>query len=97
LRTETWQQREEALMAAYRGVAELHNRLAVTTPIELGVEQMCGRPFKVVWGDFIGKLATDIQDPAVLRIYERWPVGGIEQIRDTLWKPVDRRQALDFL
>ena len=97
LRAETWQQREEALMAAYRGVAELHNRSAVTTPIELGVEQMCGRPFKVVWGDFIGTLTADLQDPAVLQLYERWPVGGPEQIRDTLWKAVDRRQALDFL
>ncbi|WUJ70715.1 DUF4037 domain-containing protein [Kribbella soli] len=97
LRAETWQEREEALMEAYRGVAELHNRRGVTTPIELGVEQMCGRPFKVVWGDFIGTLTADIQDPAVLRIYERWPVGGIEQIRNQLWKAVDRRQALDFL
>ncbi|WP_329000606.1 DUF4037 domain-containing protein [Kribbella sp. NBC_00709] len=97
LRADTWQQREEALMTAYRGVAELHNRLAITTPIELGVEQMCGRPFKVVWGDFIGALTADIQDPEVRRLLERWPVGGIEQVRNMLWKAPDRRQLVGLL
>ncbi|MER7250572.1 DUF4037 domain-containing protein [Kribbella sp. NPDC000426] len=97
LRADTWQGREEALMAAYRGVAELHNRLAVTEPVELGVERMCGRPFRVVWGDFIGALAARIQDPEVLRIFERWPVGGIEQVRDMFWKAPDRRQLIELL
>ncbi|MFI5694302.1 DUF4037 domain-containing protein [Kribbella sp. NPDC051586] len=97
LRADTWQQREEALMGAYRGVAELHNRLAITEPIELGVEQMCGRPFKVVWGDFIGTLSAGIQDPEVRRILDRWPVGGIEQIRNLLWKAPDRRHLVELL
>lgn len=95
LRAESWQQREHALTAAYRAVGELHNRLGITKPVELGVEQLCGRPFKVVWGDFIGALFADIQDPEVLRIFERWPVGGIEQVRDVLWRPADRRQLLE--
>ena len=97
MRADSWQQREVALMAAYTAVGELHNRLAITEPVELGVEQMCGRPFKVVWGDFIGKLTAQIQDPEVLRILERWPVGGIEQVRDAFWRPTDRRQLLGLL
>ncbi|WP_432876318.1 DUF4037 domain-containing protein [Kribbella sp. CA-245084] len=96
LRTTSWQEREEALGAAYRAVGELHNRLGITEPIELGVERMVGRPFKVVWGDFIGVLTADIQDPDVRRLLKRWPVGGIDEIRNQLWKAADRRQALDF-
>jgi hypothetical protein len=96
LRAETWQAREEALMAAYRLVGEVHNRLEITAPVELGIEQMCGRPFKVVWGDFPGALAAEIRDPEVRRIFERWPVGGIEQVRTVLWRPADLRKAIGF-
>lgn len=96
LRAETWQEREEALMAANQGVAELHNRLEITAPVELGVEQMCGRPFKVVWGDFPGALVAGIEDPAMRRIAERWPVGGIEQVRNVLWMVADRWKAIAF-
>ncbi|MFF0345632.1 DUF4037 domain-containing protein [Kribbella sp. NPDC004875] len=97
LRAETWQRREEALMAAYRAVGELHNRLGVTAPVEMSVEQMCGRPFKVLWGDFLGALDAGIKDPEVRRLAERWPVGGIEQIRNVLWKPSDRRHLVELL
>jgi hypothetical protein len=97
LRTSSWQEREEALGAAYRAVGELHNRLGITEPVELGVEQLVGRPFKVVWGDFIGALWAGIQDPAVRQVAERWPVGGIDEIRNLMWKPADRRQALGLL
>ncbi len=94
LRTSGWQEREEALMAAYTGVAELHNRLQITAPVTTGVEQMWGRPFKVVWGDFPGALVAEIKDPEVRRIAERWPVGGIDEIRNVLWAARDRRQLL---
>ena len=98
LRAETWQEREQALMAAYRLVGELHNRLEITAPVELGIEQMCGRPFKVVWGDFPGALAAEIQDPEVRRIAERWPVGGIDHVRNVvLWKVKDLRQLVGLL
>ncbi|WP_405067385.1 DUF4037 domain-containing protein [Kribbella sp. NBC_01510] len=98
LRAESWQEREQALMAAYRLVGEFHNRLEITAPVELGIEQMCGRPFKVVWGDFPGALAAEIQDPEVRRIAEHWPVGGIDHIRNViLWKAQDLRQLVGLL
>jgi uncharacterized protein DUF4037 len=97
LRAETWQEREAALMAAYRPICELHNRLEITPPVELGVEQMCGRPFKVVWGDFPGALAAGIEDPEVKRIAERWPVGRIERVRNVFWRPGDRRQLVELV
>lgn len=94
LRTESWQQREDALMAAYSGVAELHNRRKITAPVTTGIEQMWDRPFKVVWGDFPGTLLAEIKDPEVRRIAERWPVGGIDRIRDVLWAARDRRRVV---
>ncbi|GAA3101891.1 hypothetical protein JOF29_003331 [Kribbella aluminosa] len=97
LRAGSWEQREEALAAAYRAVGELHNRLAITAPVELGVEQLWDRPFKVVWGDFPGALSAAIEDPNVRRIADRWPVGGVEQLRDVLHRAGDRRQLLELL
>ncbi|MFD3400966.1 DUF4037 domain-containing protein [Kribbella sp. NPDC058693] len=97
LQTSSWQEREEALGAAYRAVGELHNRLGITEPVELGVEHLVGRPFKVVWGDFIGALWDGIRDPEVRQVAERWPVGGLDEIRNLLWKARDRRQAVDSL
>jgi hypothetical protein len=96
LRAETWQQREVALMAAYAAVAQVHNRLEITPPVELRVEQLCGRPFKVIWGDFPDALAARLEDPEVRRIAERWPVGGIEQVRNVLWAATDRRRLIDL-
>ncbi|TCC30085.1 DUF4037 domain-containing protein [Kribbella speibonae] len=97
LRAETWQERERALSAVYRAVGELHNRLAITAPVELGVERMWDRPFEVVWGDFPGALSAAIQDPEVRRIADRWPVGGIDRVRNLLWKAGDRRHLLGVL
>ncbi|MFC9691294.1 DUF4037 domain-containing protein [Kribbella sp. NPDC056951] len=96
LRADGWQDREKALMAAYEAVAGVHNRLGITAPVELGIEQMWGRPFKVVWGDFPGALSAAITDPTVRAIADRWPVGGIDRLRTVLWKPADRRTIATF-
>lgn len=82
LRAEAWPERENALMEAYEKVAAMHNALHITEPVSTEVEQMWDRPFKVVWGDFPGVLSAQIQDPVVKRIAERWPTGGIDQLRD---------------
>jgi Domain of unknown function (DUF4037) len=87
LRAETWPERENALMTAYEEVAAMHNALHITDPVSTEVQQMWNRPFKVVWGDFPGALGAQIQDPAVQRIAERWPIGGVDQFRDLLWDP----------
>lgn len=54
LRAENWPERQEALAAAYRSVAAQHNRLGVTSPVEIEMQQMWNRPFAVPWGDFLG-------------------------------------------
>jgi hypothetical protein len=82
------------LVAAYEAVAAMHNALHLTAPVATEVLQMWDRPFKVLWGDFPGALAAQIQDPAVRRIAEQWPIGGPDQFRDLLWDPRHRRLLL---
>jgi hypothetical protein len=81
-------------MAAYEQAAFMHNALRITAPVSTEVHQMWNRPFKVIWGDFPGALHSQIQDPSVQRIAERWPTGGIDQVRDLLWGPRARSLLL---
>ena len=94
LRAETWPERETALLAAYRVIAAMHNALRITPPVATEVHQMWNRPFKVVWGDFPGALRTELRDPEVKRIAERWPTGGIDQLRELLWRPGCRSELV---
>jgi hypothetical protein len=93
VRAETWQSREEALLAAYEKLAVMHNALELTDPVVTEVVQMWNRPFKVAWADFPGLLRAEIQDPAVQGIAEQWPTGPVDQVRDLLW-PTGSRHIL---
>lgn len=94
LRSATWSVRQEALGAAYRELAALHNSRAITAPVQLDVERMWDRPFPVPWGDFPGMLRAEIHDPAVLRIIDQYPLGGIDRAREVLWNPRGRHKLL---
>jgi hypothetical protein len=94
LRAQTWPERENALLAVYETLAAMHNALGITDPVFLELEQLWNRPFKVAWGDFPGLLRAQIQDPAVLSIAERWPIGPVDQLRDLLWPPRNRHILL---
>ena len=93
-RVASWPEREDALMAAYEKVAAMHNALGITAPVATTVHQMWNRPFKVVWGDFPGALHAQLRDPAVRRIADQWPTGGVDQFRDLLVGPGSRRLLL---
>jgi hypothetical protein len=94
VQAETWHAREDALLAAYEMLAAMHNALQLSDPVSTEVEQMWNRPFKVAWADFPGLLRAKIQDPAVLSIADRWPVGPVDQFRDLLWPARNRRLLL---
>ncbi|WP_328320862.1 DUF4037 domain-containing protein [Kribbella sp. NBC_00382] len=94
LHASTWQERESALNTAYEKLGAMHNALQLTEPITVGVEQMWDRPFKVAWADYPDLLAAQIQDPAVLSILKRWPVGPVDQFRELLWRPHNRTRLL---
>jgi hypothetical protein len=93
LQAETWREREDALMAGYGRLVEMHNALRLTAQVSAEVEQMWDRPFKVVWADIPGLLRAQIRDPTVVSIAERWPVGPVDQFRDLLW-PARNRSLL---
>lgn len=93
VRAETWQAREEALLAAYETVIAMHNALELTEPVVAQQVQMWDRPFRVAWADVPELLQGRIQDPAVLGIAERWPFGPVDQFRDLLW-PAGSRAAI---
>jgi hypothetical protein len=90
LQAGTWQERETALNAAYEKLGAMHNALQLTEPVTIGVEQMWDRPFKVAWADYPGLLADQIQEPAMLSILKRWPVGPVDQFRELMWRPHNR-------
>jgi hypothetical protein len=94
LRADNWSERQDALAVAYQYVATLHDTLGITPPVQIEVQQMWNRPFTVPWGDFPGLLRAQIGDPAVLRIADQYPTGGIDQIREILWNPRSRRRLL---
>ena len=94
LGADTWLQRQDALAAAYQQVAVMHDTLGITPPVQVEVQQMWNRPFTVPWGDFPGMLRAQIRDPAVLRIADQYPTGGVDQVREILWSPRFRRRML---
>lgn len=94
LRAETWPERERALMAAYERIIAMHNALEITSPVTTRAHRLWDRPFTVVWGDVPGALRERIGDPAVQRIADRWPTGGIDQLRELPWTTRSRRALL---
>ena len=89
-RAETWQTREAALMKAYERLALMHNELGLTAPVTTQVVQMWDRPFKVAWANIPDLLLPLIQDPAVVSIAQKWPVGTVDQFRELIWAPKNR-------
>ncbi len=89
-RAETWQDREAALLTAHERLAQMHNALGLTAPVTTKVVRMWDRPFKVAWADIPELLLPLIQDPAVVSIAQRWPVGPVDQFRELIWAPKNR-------
>ena len=97
LRAERWPEREQALNEAYALVAAQHEALQVTPPVPTAPVRMWERPFEVLWGDFPGALQAQIRDPEVRHIADRWPTGGIDQLREVLWHQQSRELLLRVL
>jgi hypothetical protein len=99
LGAETWQTRERHLAQVYETIAALHNALKLTEPLPEQVTSFYGRPFRVIaLHGFADALLDRISDPAVRRIAERPPIGGIDQFSDStdllanpIWRPALRQ------
>lgn len=84
LASNTWEERQKSLSEAYELVAKAHNKLEITEPLPTLVRQFHGRPFSVIsMGDFSKAIFSKIQDPAVLKISEKRPIGSIDQFSDS--------------
>lgn len=98
VRAPTWSERETALAACYDQLATQHDALQITDPVPTQTLRLWGRPFAVPWGDVPSALHAQITDPAVRVLATRWPVGGVDQIREVLFAPRHRqlvRRLLD--
>jgi hypothetical protein len=83
LAARTWQERESHLCIAYGVLAEMHNALGITEPVEAAVRPFHDRPFRVLDTEPLGRsLLAAIEDPEVLRIAEGPLLGGVDQWSD---------------
>ena len=76
-----WPSRERHLSQAYVTVAESHNRLGLTEPLDPRTRRYYERPFQVAGaGRFAAALTEAIADPAVRRLP---PIGAADQFLDS--------------
>jgi len=80
LAADGWHRRERHLVQAYVTVAEAHNALGLTEPLDPGPRHYYDRPFQVLdAGRFAVALTGTITDPAVRRLP---PIGAADQFMD---------------
>lgn len=88
LAAQDWRTRQDALVAAYRAVAVLHNETGLTEPLSTDVEPYYGRPFLVLHADrFADALMATVPDEAVLALPPRGAVDQFVDSTDTLCDP----------
>jgi hypothetical protein len=80
----TWQERMARLVAVYQKLAELHNALAITSPLNTAPVQFHNRPFTIIDGErFADALVAQISDPSVKSLTARRLIGNIDQFSDS--------------
>jgi hypothetical protein len=92
---ETWRERESALCEAYTLLAQKHNALNLTDPLDEQVSNFHGRPFRVIHAErFCAALVDKIRDPEVKRIAALGLIGNLDQFSDNTdlrsevrWRP----------
>lgn len=79
----TWKEREGHLSLAYEVVAEKHNSLNITEPLETKVSAFHNRPYLVIHGDSIADaIKKQIKDEKVKQIANK-NIGSVDQFVDT--------------
>ncbi len=82
LKAESWQEREQHLSRAYSQLAEMHNALRITTPLETEVSPFYSRPYKVIHAErFANEITKAVKDPDVRKI--KASIGSIDQFVDS--------------
>lgn len=84
LSANNWEERQEYLSKAYQTVANLHNSLEITAPMQSNVTQFFGRPFLVIsMGAFSKAICAEISDPTVKELTNKRLIGSIDQFSDS--------------
>ena len=82
LGAETWKKREHFLSKAYTIVAEKHNALQITKPLNTDVTDYLGRPYQVIFaGRFADELRQAISSEGVKNIEAN--IGSVSQFSDS--------------
>lgn len=88
LAASSWHERERALSVAYQTVAEMHNALALTEPLDVRVSAYYGRPYLVIRAErFAAAIRGAIVDPEVKRLPP--DLGSMNQLVDATDKLLD--------
>jgi hypothetical protein len=80
----SWQERERHMCAAYERIAQMHNSLGITPPLPIAPEKFYSRPYLVLnAGRFAKAIGDTIQDPELKAIQAAaGPIGSINQFVD---------------
>lgn len=82
LNADNWQEREMYLVQAYEYVAEMHNRLGITRPLNTKATYFHNRPFRIIQsGEYVNEILSVIENEEV-RNLPRF-LGGIDQYVDS--------------
>lgn len=82
LKADSWRDREKYLIKAYKIIAEKHNSLKITNPLNTNVEYFHQRPFLVINGErFATEIRKNIKDPKVKSI--KLNIGSVNQFSDS--------------
>lgn len=77
-----WRQREQNLSEAYETIAEMHNRLGITKPLETNVRAYYGRPYKVISAErFADEIEAVIKAPEVKALTQK--IGSVSQFAES--------------
>lgn len=78
----TWRERERYLNQAYIYVAEMHNKLGITEPVDTSVSQFYDRPYMVIHAERFAMALMDKVDSPFLKSIKRM-VGSVDQFIDS--------------
>ncbi len=82
LDAQLWTERQKHLTSAYEIVAQMHNDLGITKPLNTKVSQFHGRPFLIIQAnDFADAILASIDDDGVKALPKY--LGGIDQFVDS--------------
>ena len=80
----SWQERESSLGHCFEALAEMHNALGLTDPLDVEVSPFFGRPFKVIGGDrFAEAIKRSIEDPEVRGLARQRLIGSVDLFSDS--------------